>query len=132
MSSASTIRTCSKIMLAITIIGSLVCGYALMQSYYDYYTFLGLLVMVAGTFSGIMMNALFHGFADIIDNTYAVALKANGVEVTQSVERASGDVSFQQTSKANKEKNDYADELLSKGLISQEEHDNITRDNRNE
>ena len=125
MESAATIRMCSKIMMVITIIASFVSGIAIMVIDYNY--LVGLPILVVGVFSGIMMNALFQGFADIIDNTYAIALNANGVEVSKKTQKNSGDISFQEASKVNKEKKEYADELLSKGLISQEEYEKMTR-----
>ncbi len=121
MKSAATIRTCSTIMMIITICVSLLFGLALLEE-----TPAGIVVMVVGIFSGIMMNALFKGFADIIDNTYAVALKASGVEVAKTVENATGDTSFQEASKVNNDKKEYANDLLSKGLINEEEYAKIT------
>ncbi len=125
MKSAATIRTCSQIMMVITIIASIILGAVLIKG--DDYAVIGFLIMVFGIFSGIMINALFQGFADIIDNTYAVALKVNGKDVLKIVEKSSGDISFQAESKVCDEKKDYADELFSKGLISQEEYNKILR-----
>lgn len=129
MQSSSTIRTCSKIMMVIIIIASVIAGIAFLAIGYDFYPVLGLIVIVVGCFSAIMMNALFRGFADIIDNTYAVALKANGVEVKKKIQQETGDVSFQQLNKPTKDKIEYANELMSKGLISKEDYDNITKGN---
>lgn len=123
MQSASTIRSCSTGLMVLTVLSSIIIGILMLFSGDGAKIILGLVIMVAGIFSGVMINALFNGFADIIDNTYAVALKVNGIDVFPSVDKETRDISFQYKTKTVEEKVEYLNELIEKGVISKEEHD---------
>ena len=120
MKSASTIRNCSYILLVLIIVGSLVSGYLSLNN-----PIISLVIIAGGVFIGIMINALCQGFADLIDNSYAVALRVNGVDLSKQTDKSSGDVAFHETARTEQEKEEkkaIAGEWLEKGLISPEEY----------
>lgn len=79
MKSAATIRSCSIIMSAFVIVGSIAYGLFLALEEYFLYS---IIILVVGILAGIMQNALFQGFADLIDNSYAIANKGKDVPET--------------------------------------------------
>lgn len=85
MKSAATIRTCSGIMMAIIFIGALMGGFFLCASG-GLGIILGLVTGGVGIFVAIFQNAIFHGFADIIDNTYRMSYKVGADITTENLE----------------------------------------------
>lgn len=79
MRSANTIRTCSTIMEVITIIASFLIGLVVF-SINSNLIVITIVIWVAGIFGAVMQNALFQGFADLIDNSYISARRACGLE----------------------------------------------------
>ncbi len=131
MKSAKTIRVCSSIMEVLMIVGAIIGGIAVMVEG-EFFILIGMAVSVFGIAIAIFQNAIFQGFADIIDNTYASAAKSNGIEV-DSFNDENGQVLFDVKTNtvnntANKTDNnrfEYANELLKNGWISQEEYNDI-------
>lgn len=73
MASAKTIRKCSQVILFVNIIASVIIGFSVVdigdKSRSTSIEVLGFVIVVVGIFFAVMLNALFIGFADIIDNT---------------------------------------------------------------
>lgn len=131
MKSANTIRTCSATMMIVLILGS-IGGGIFLATRDDDFIILMILIWIVGIFGAIMQNALFQGFADIIDNTYASACSVNGISNNPIEDNKNGSVSFQQPDKENEaDKNNYIKYLLDNELISQEEYDQMIKEVHN-
>ena len=100
MKSALTIRICSVILMIIIIIGSLIGGITIAVAYEN--LSIMFFIWILGIFAAIVQNALFHGFADIIDNTYATALKVNGLNLI-AYQKQSGQIYFRYEGKDKKQ-----------------------------
>ena len=125
MRTANKIRFRSTFLMVINIIFTIAGGIAILDTHGVPPVF-AILAWVGGLFLSLLLNAVLHGFADHIDNTYAYTCKAYGIPVTPVPKGETAELSFRLPTPENEEEwEKYTKALLDNGWISEEEYKNM-------
>jgi hypothetical protein len=122
---ANKIRFRSLLLMVINIIFTIAGGIALLDTY-GVPPFFAILTWIGGLFLSLLLNAVLHGFADHIDNTYAYTCKAYGIPIIPVPKEGTSELSFRLPNPENEEEwEKYTKALLDNGWISEEEYKNM-------
>ena len=96
MRSATTIRLFGNIVMFVSIAVAVILGILFLNSGTDLLEILAIPVIIVLVFVAFVQKTMLDGFADIIDNTYAIACKLNDIPVNVAKDMANNTVTFRQ------------------------------------
>ena len=120
MKSAKIIRICSIILALIEVIAGFAAGIMMGEKVWPIFAF-----CIGVPFLAVLQCALHYGFADLIDNSYAIVNGGIKISAGHNEEDEAEETEKEDPEMASKRK--YADELFEKGLISKFEHDQMLK-----
>ena len=96
MRSATTIRLFGNIVMFVSIAVAVILGILFLDSGTDLLEILAIPVIIVLVSVAFVQKTMLDGFADIIDNTYAIACKLNDIPVNVAKDMANNTVTFRQ------------------------------------
>jgi hypothetical protein len=96
MRSATTIRLFGNIVMFVSIAVAVILGILFLNSDIDLLEILAIPVIIVLVIVAYVQKTMLDGFADIIDNTYAIACKLNDIPVNVAKDMANNTVTFRQ------------------------------------
>ncbi|SDM48290.1 hypothetical protein [Lachnospira pectinoschiza] len=96
MRSATTIRLLGNIVMFVSIAVAVILGILFLNSDNDLLEIFAIPVIIVLVIVAFVQKTMLDGFADIIDNTYAIACKLNDIPVNSAKDMATNTVTFRQ------------------------------------
>jgi len=96
MRSATTIRLFGNIVMFVSIAVAVILGILFLSSDDDLLEICAIPVIIVLVIVAFVQKTMLDGFADIIDNTYAIACKLNDIPVNVAKDMANNTVTFRQ------------------------------------